>query len=495
MKTTVLTRRQFLKTAAIGTAFFVAGCKSSIQKSTSARIPGSRPNLVYVFADQWRAQAAGYTGDPNVITPNLDKLASQSVVFTHAVSNCPVCSPYRASLITGQYPLTTGIFLNDIDFKPKGPTIAQVYKQAGYKTAYIGKWHLDGNDRSAFIPKEKRLGFDYWRAVGCVHNYNNSVYYGDTPEKLKWPGYDAIAQTDDACNYIRQQTETDPFILFLSWGPPHEPYNTAPEKYQKLYKNKNLKLRLNVPGEFYDRAQKDLAGYYSHIAALDNCIGKVVKTLRETGLEDNTILIFTSDHGDMLFSHGLEKKQKPWDESILIPLIIHYPAVLGTDGRKIDMPISAPDMMPTLLGLSGLPIPDSVEGTDFSVVVKGTKRPPDNVALIMCPSPFGQYVRGESHPKFGPTWAGGREYRGIRTKRYTYVRDLKGPWLLYDNEKDPYQLDNRANKPQYAELQKKLDDILSQKLKETNDQFLPGAEYIKKWGYTVDQTGSIPWKW
>ena len=113
-------------------------------------------------------------GNTDVITPNLDKLAAQSVVFTHAVSCCPVCSPYRASLITGQYPLTTGVFLNDIDFKPKGLTIAEVYKQAGYKTAYIGKWHLDGSDRSAFIPKEKRLGFDYWRAVGCVHDYNNS---------------------------------------------------------------------------------------------------------------------------------------------------------------------------------------------------------------------------------------------------------------------------------------------------------------------------------
>jgi arylsulfatase A-like enzyme len=466
MKNMMLTRRQFLKTAAVGTALFVTGCKSFVQKSARGRARGSQPNLVYVFADQWRAQATGYAGDTNVIAPNLNKLAAQSVVFTHAVSNCPVCSPYRASLITGQYPLTTGVFLNDVDFKPKGTTIAHAYKQAGYKTAYIGKWHLDGPNRSAFIPREKRFGFDYWKAVGCVHKYNDSTYYGDTPAKLKWHGYDAIAQTDDACDYIRGQTKDNPFILFLSWGPPHDPYGTAPEKYQN-----------------------------AHIAALDDCLGKIVKTLKETGLEDNTILVFTSDHGDMLFSQGFEKKQKPWDESILIPLVIHYPAVLGTEGRKIDMPISVPDMMPTLLGLSGLPIPDSVEGTDFSAVVKGTQAPPDNVALIMCPSPFGQYVRGKSHPKFGPTWAQGREYRGIRTKRYTYVRDLNGPWLLYDNEKDPYQLDNRVNKPQYAELQKKLDDILSQKLKETNDEFLPGDEYIKKWGYTVDQTGSIPWKW
>lgn len=238
-----------------------------------------------------------------------------------------------------------------------------------------------------------------------------------------------------------------------------------------------------------------MAGYYAHIAALDDCIAKVVQTLKQTGLEDNTILVFSSDHGDMLFSQGEENKQRPWDESILVPFIVHYPALLGTTGRKIEMPFNTPDIMPTLLGLSGLPIPDSVEGTDFSAVVKGTQPPPDNAALIMCPSPFGQYVRGKSHPKFGPTWAGGREYRGIRTQRYTYVRDLKGPWLLYDNAKDPYQLDNLVNKPEYAKLQMELDGILSRKLKETHDDFLPGEEYIKKWGYKVDRTGTIPWNW
>ena len=171
-----------------------------------------------------------------------------------------------------------------------------------------------------------------------------------------------------------QQTKDNPFILFLSWGPPHEPYDTAPEKYQNLFKNKHLKLRPNVPGQFYEKAQKDLAGYYAHIAALDDCIGQIVKTLKETGLEDNTILVFTSDHGDMLFSQGWEKKQRPWDESILVPFVVHYPAGLGTRGRKIDMPINSPDIMPTLLALSRvLPYPKTVEGMDFSAVVKGTQ--------------------------------------------------------------------------------------------------------------------------
>jgi arylsulfatase A-like enzyme len=160
---------------------------------------------------------------------------------------------------------------------------------------------------------------------------------------------------------------------------------------------------------------------------------------------------------------------------------VRYPAALGRQGKTIDMPINTPDIMPILLGLSGLDIPDTVEGTDFSGVVIGSEKPADNDALICCPSPFGQWKREN----------GGREYRGIRTKRYTYVRDLKGPWLLYDNEKDPYQLNNLCDSAEHGKLQNRLDKVLSEKLKQTKDDFLPGWEYIKKWGYEVDQSGTV----
>jgi len=145
------------------------------------------------------------------------------------------------------------------------------------------------------------------------------------------------------------------------------------------------------------------------------------------------------------------------------------------------MPINAPDIMPTLLGLSGIEIPDTVEGTDFSGILTGAEKPKDNAAMISCPSPFGQWTRAR----------GGREYRGIRTSRYTYVRDLNGPWLFYDNKKDPYQLNNLCGKSEHSELQKKMEAVLSQKLKQTNDEFLPGTEYIKKWDYIVDKSGTI----
>jgi len=309
------------------------------------------------------------------------------------------------------------------------------------------------------------------------------LYYGDENIKLKWEGYDAIAQTREAKRYISEHASDKPFALFLSWGPPHAPYHTAPQKYRDLFNHEELTLRSNVPQYLEDKARKTLAGYYAHIAVLDECIAEILHTLRELRLENDTIFVFTSDHGDMLFSHGQQKKQRPWDESILVPFLLRYPAVLGKKGRTIDMPINTPDIMPTLLGLSGVEIPATVEGTDFSEVLKGTDKPRNNAALIGCPSPFGQWKRAD----------GGREYRGVRTRRCTYVRDLNGPWLLYDNKEDPYQLNNLCNKPEHRKLQNKLENILTQKLEQTNDEFLPGAEYIKKWGYEVDESGTVPY--
>ena len=469
-------RREFLRSLAIGTTSAVLTRKLCRAEDSIMKTPAGRPNLVFVFADQWRAQAAGYAGNKDVRTPNLDRLAKESINFSNAVSGCPVCSPYRASLVTGQYWLTHGIFYNDKPLSPDAVTIGKVYRPAGYETGYIGKWHIDGHGRSSFIPKERRQGFEFWRVCECTHNYNHSLYYGETPEKQYWSGYDSIAQTREAQKYIRDNAES-PFVLFISWGPPHAPYQTAPEKYRRMFADPSkISLRPNVPEQLREKAREELAGYYAHIAALDDCIGELLKTLKDCRIEENTVFVFTSDHGDMLRSHGHTKKQKPWDESVRIPFLLRYPAAHGKSGRKIDMPINTPDIMPTLLGLSGIAIPESVEGEDFSEVIRGTRQPDKDAALIMCPVPFHQwnYRRG------------GREYRGVRTRRYTYVRDLNGPWLLYDNQTDPYQLKNLCDDPNHAEVRKELEKILSRKLKERNDEFLPGPEYMAKWNYKWD---------
>ena len=223
--------------------------------------------MILVFGDQWRGQAMGYAGDPNVHTPNIDRLAGESINFTHAVSGCPVCSPARASLLTGQYPLTHGVFVNDVCLSGRAVSMAQAFGGAGYDTAYIGKWHIDGHGRSNYIPLQRRQGFgDHWQVLECTHDYNQSHYYaGGSDERLIWEGYDAFAQTAQAQDYIRGRGDAEqPFLLVLSWGPPHAPYDTAPREYVEPYRAGDIELRPNVPESHAARAREWLAGYYAH---------------------------------------------------------------------------------------------------------------------------------------------------------------------------------------------------------------------------------------
>ena len=312
-------------------------------------------------ADQWRAQATGYAGDPNVRTPNLDRLAKEGLNFRNAVSVCPVCTPYRAALMTGRYPTSTGMFLNDAALPDAELCMAEMFKAAGYATAYIGKWHLDGHGRESFIPPERRQGWDYWKAAECDHTYNHSHYYtGDSNEKRFWEGYDAFAQTKDAQQYLRERARSDrPFVLLVAYGAPHFPHNTAPPEYRALYPPEKIKLPPNVPVAMENRARPEAQGYYAHCTALDKCVGDLLTTLAETGLQTNTIVVFTSDHGEMLGSHGCPPmmKQVPWNESAHVPFLLRFPAVHGAQGRVVNTPLTTPDILPTLLGLAAWRFP------------------------------------------------------------------------------------------------------------------------------------------
>ncbi|MEX2232716.1 MAG: sulfatase [Cyclobacteriaceae bacterium] len=470
-------------TAAILIFFVGVSC---VVFQTEANPDPRKPNIVFILVDQWRAQATGYAADKNVITPNIDRLASRSVNVKNAVSGMPVCTPYRASLMTGQYPLTHGVFMNDVMLDTARTTLAEVYRKQGYNTGFIGKWHIDGHGRSSYIPENRRQGFEYWKALECTHNYNQSAYYsGSSDKKLHWDGYDAIAQTEDAIRYITDQAKKEnQFVLFVSMGPPHDPYQSAPEKYRKMYEDRKIDVNRNVPEEFRDKVTKDLKGYYSHITAIDECIGKIWQTLTDAGIEDNTMIVFTADHGDLLGAHGGWNKQQPYEESIRVPFLIHYPAVFGNEGKTSAILLNSPDIMPTLLGLSNIKIPRSVEGIDFSGVLKGNEKDRVTHTLISCVQPFGQWNRNK----------GGREFRGLVTNRYTYVKDLKGVWLFFDNINDPFQLNNLLGNPAYSETEMQLEKLLQKTLKQQKDEFKPGMEYVRQWNYFVDETGTVPYR-
>ena len=479
----MLTRRNFIRQSALGAGTLLL--PNVLKAAEKMQNNSKRPNVIYVFADQWRAQDAGYAGNKQVYTPHIDRLASESLNFKYAVSCMPVSTPYRGSLLTGQYPLTHGLFMNDVTLHPDAKTIGTAYKTAGYDTAYIGKWHVHGNGRNNYIPVAHRHGFEYFKALECTHDYNHSPYYDQNDENIKtWEGYDMIAQTDDAVAYIRQQAlKEKPFLLLLSWGPPHNPYETAPQKYKDRYQDMEIALRPNVPEEAKRQAIEDIKGYYAHISAMDDCVGNLQQTIREAGIEEDTIFVLSSDHGDMLGSQGQQRKQRPYDESIRVPFLLKYPHQFGKQGRVVDTLLNTPDILPTLLSMSGLPVMPSVEGTDLYPILSGKKKDNIEAALIECISPFGEW-----EPRHG-----GKEYRGIRTRQYTYVKDREGPWLLYDNDSDPYQMNNLVDNKDSKAILKKLDSLLVKMLKDRNDQFLTGTEYLAKWGYIVDENGTVPY--
>jgi len=438
------------------------------------------PNLLFVFADQMRGVDMGCAGNDQVRTPNMDKLASEGALFTHAYANCPVCTPSRGTILTGRYPLSHRALANDLPLPVSEVTIAELLRDRGYRTGYIGKWHLDGVPRGKFTPPgPRRQGFDFWAAWNCAHSYFNGRLYRDTPEPIKLEGYEPIGQTDLAIRFLRENAG-NPFCLFLSWGPPHAPYDQVPERYKALYDPAQIRLRPNFrmkpPHPFNDIAggrdpRTTIAHYYAHITALDEQLGRLLKTLEELRLNENTIVVFTSDHGDMLWSHGMAKKEQPWEESIRIPFIIRWKGKIP-EGRRYDTLISTVDFAPTLLGLMGFEIPGYMEGMDLSHIVLGKGGDEPESVFLTEPVIVDQGLH-----------QGVREWRGVRTKRYTYARWFDGEgWVLYDNDADPYQLNNLINSTEFAPVRDELESMLREWLRRTGDESLTWRENIRRLG-------------
>lgn len=434
------------------------------------------PNLLFVFADQMRGFDMGCAGNDEVSTPHLDRLAAEGVRFDQAVANAPVCTPSRGIMLTGRYPLEHRATLNDL---PLGdvPTIADVLGAQGYRTGYVGKWHLDGVPRTRFTPPgPRRHGFEYWAAYNCSHQYfRPDKYYLDDPEPVLIDGYEPEVQTDLACAFIRDNAD-QPFALYLSWGPPHDPYSQVPEKYRQRYDAQAITHRPNAdvatinPEAHRFDPDRTLADYYAAITALDDQAGRLLDVLDETGTAEDTIVVFTSDHGDMLWSHGMMKKQQPWEESVRIPLIVRWPAGVPA-GVVSDALISTVDYVPTLLGLMGAPSL-STAGSDLSALVRGEDVNGPESAFLMDIRPVDEGAR-----------QGLSEWRGVRTSRYTYAERLgREPWLLYDNDADPYQLVNLVDDPEHVSVRVELAAELGRWLEVAQDDFLPGYEHLRRLG-------------
>lgn len=454
--------------------FLLFGCEAPEQ-----------PNVVYILTDQWRASAMGYTGDPNVRTPYLDELAEESVNFVNAVSVCPVCTPYRASLMTGRFPVSTGMTFNDLYLPSEELCMAEIFRDAGYHTAYLGKWHLDGHGRHNNVDPDRRQGFEYWKGAECSHDYNHMLYYvNDLPEKKFWKGYSPFALSRDAIRYVDNHAgDKEPFLLFISIATPHFPHNSAPEAYKERYPAQEIQLPPNVPAEMAAEVLPELQGYYAHCTATDRAIGELVAHMDSLGMLENTILVFTSDHGEMMGGHGRKpfRKQLVWDESLHIPFLIRLPGTGKHRGASVNAPLTTPDILPSLLGLCHIEIPESIEGEDISELIREPDPESDRAVLVMHVTPFGI---NRDDPAF----------RALRTSRYTYAVSPEGPFLLTDHREDPFEEENLLDDPAYATLRADLHHQLMEKLKTVGDEELfPREYYIQKWGYTLDRDNINYW--
>jgi arylsulfatase A-like enzyme len=416
-----------------------------------------------------RASAMGCMHDENVHTPNLDRLANQGVLFTNAIANSPVCTPSRASMITGKHALNARCFINDIRLPHDPNGIAFTLNQAGYSSAYIGKWHLDGISRHMFTPPQRRQGFtDYWAAYNCHHDYLDPKYYlNDSPELIRVAGYEPEVQTDLAIEFLRRE-HLQPFNLWLSFGTPHDPYDRIPDCYLDQYPLDEIEFRPNA----LSPNPAAITGYYAHITALDAQVGRIMDALDECGLVENTLVVFTSDHGDMLWSHMLRNKQLPYEESIHIPLIMRLPGALEAQ-QQSDLLISVVDFAPTILGLLQIKAPPSMEGIDLSRAILGqTADLPTSVFI----NNYGAFDQAR----------GMQPWRGVRTSRYTYARWLHGSAVLFDNLEDPYQLNNLVLNPAHAALCTAMEQELERWLDIVGDSFQPAEAHIADAGQTEE---------
>ncbi len=447
-----LDRRKFLLgTAAMSMA---AGLGAALPREASAqeRPSASRPNVIVYIADQFRADFIGANGQNYTTrTPNLDAMAARGTNFTGAICNQPVCAPSRSMLMTGRYATETGVWHNGLSIDPSLPTLASEFRKAGYSANLIGKWHLapgreaDGGGRG-YVKPEFRGGFlDLWEGAneleGTTHPYEGTIFDGDGSPITFKDEYRVDFLTDLAERFLKQKHEK-PFLLYISQLEPHfqndEKRFVAPKGAAEHFADHCIPNDLrHLPGNW----QSQLPDYYGCVEAIDKSVGRIVALLEEQNLAENTILIFTSDHGCHFMTRNEEYKRSPHNSSIRIPMIAQGPGFNGAS--EIPEIIGNINIMPTLLDAAGIPVPGSVKGRSVMPLLREpeARKSWPNRELIQI---------SESMTA-----------RALRTKEWTYcVIDAQGrrsekfsdhyvEYLMYSQASDPFEQVNLAGRKEF----------------------------------------------
>jgi arylsulfatase A-like enzyme len=427
---------------------------------------GKHPNVLVIFTDQQRWDTVGAYGGPMNLTPNLDAMAREGVRFEMAITNQPVCSPARACLITGQYATTHGVWRNGIGLSVEDNALAHCFKKAGYEVGYIGKWHLAPRELGpGYVPPEYRAGFDeFWEASNVLEftskPYDTTLYDAEGKE-IHLSGYRVDALTDRVVRFLKQR-RTRPFFLFVSYLEPHQQNDmnrmVAPEGYAKRFANPFVPHDLRpFPGDWMEQ----LPDYYGCVARIDECLGRILETLREEGLYENTIVAFLSDHGCHFRTRNSEYKRSCHEGSVRIPFVIRGPGF----NRSMVIPelVSIVDVGPTLLDAAGIPVPETMQGRSVMPLLDrrvGEWR--NEVFIQISESMVGRAIRTErwKYCVVAPDKNGGRDPSGDRYVEYQ----------MYDLYADPYELVNLAGRREFRDVADQLRERLIERMVEAGER-------------------------
>ncbi len=425
------------------------------------RKPSDHPNIVVFFTDQQRWDTTGIHGNPLGLTPNFDRMAVMGTHVFNSFTCQPVCGPARASLQTGRYSLDTGVWRNGLALRPGEQTLAHYFREAGYTTGYIGKWHLASEQA---VPKEQQGGYDFWLGANvlefCSEPYDTVMYDGDQ-RPVKLPGYRVDAQTDAVIRYIDVH-QHEPFYLFVSYLEPHHQNRiddfVPPDGYREPYQNRWIPPDLAALG---GSTQQHIAGYYGIVKRLDEALGRILDALKSLDLDENTIVLFTSDHGCHFKTRNGEYKRSCHESSIRVPTAFIGPGFTG--GGRIQELVSLVDLPPTLLDAAGIPVPDSMHGRSILPLLHGgTAEWPREVFMQISEAQVGRAIRTHrwKYSVSAPDRDGGRDPDSDH-----YVEEF-----LYDLQADPYELHNLIHYDAYDELKAMLRERLLQRMQEAGEE-------------------------
>ena len=415
-----------------------------------------RPNVLVFFTDQQRWDTCGCYGNSMSLTPNLDAMARRGTLFQHAFTCQPVCGPARASLQTGMYAEATGVFKNGIALPQNLQTLARSFGTAGYDTGYVGKWHLAGASRA--VPKELRGGYDFWLASDVLeftsHPEDGVIYDGDD-QPVRIRGYRVDAMTDHVVKFLRQKRRR-PFFLFVSFLEPHfqndMKHFVAPRGYAERYKD------CYVPPDLLDHEgdwKEELPDYYGMCARLDECLGRMLDELQRLKIADNTVVLFTSDHGCHFRTRNREYKRSCHESSIRIPMVADGPGFHG--GGTIDQLVSLVDSPPTLLAACGFAVPDQMHGRSMTdLPAGGADNWPEEVFVQISESQVGRAIRTHrwKYCAIAPDKPGNKDPGS----------DVYVDHHLYDLEADPHEQANLVGRQEHADVLEELRERMKRRM-------------------------------